>query len=469
MKSNILFFGLVSILFSLTSFGLQAQCTGDWVLPFEAPEGGQPWGTTIGPDNTIYVSFNFIETMILPSNDGQSETLQTQIPNGSSIGVAAYSPEGNLLWYNVFSGGSGLYFGYTLAIADDALFLAGTFISTLEIGSILLEATSSSLQEAFYARIDPANGEVVWASQFVSEEWASNLGMTVNPAGNLLLTGFFIGNSIVPGGWELSDGGGVGAGQRHFYLIEVNPETGAATWVQQSEPSEANGLIYHRGWGLTTDAAGQIYVSGMYSNRLEIDGQVLLNEDVPFLPFVGKFASDGTCLWLRGPEGVGNPGGFQPSYAVAIDPDGSVYFSGAAAGSLTFAGQELTLNDEEGIFLVKYNGAGDFQWGKIFGDDISDGISEWGSVLTWQDDRLLVTANVNGNPLVDGVSYEGNGLQDVGFFEFDGEGQLLDAEFMGGSAGESTYVTVLDSFGDKVVFGFTASPLGTYGSAELSH
>jgi hypothetical protein len=101
-------------------------------------------------------------------------------------------------------------------------------------------------------------------------------------------------------------------------------------------------------YGITTDAANNIYACGIFKDTINFDGVTLDNDSGNF--FLLKIAADGTILWAKN---FGNNADVsQAPTSLNIDAEGNIWVTGwygAASdfGSISFSGS--------GIFAVKFD------------------------------------------------------------------------------------------------------------------
>ena len=109
------------------------------------------------------------------------------------------------------------------------------------------------------------------------------------------------------------------------------------------------------GWGVQTDAAGNIYISGINGSP-PLEGY-----------FINKYTSSGNLVWSQGnPEQSfsGLSGVYAGSTALAVDSNGNSFITGFTNQSLN-GEQHIGPYQSENYFIAKYNTAGVLQWTKL--------------------------------------------------------------------------------------------------------
>lgn len=124
-------------------------------------------------------------------------------------------------------------------------------------------------------------------------------------------------------------------------------------WVKQlGSPSRAND-----GNAVSTDASGNIYVTGRFSGTTDFGGITLTPLGIDI--FVAKYNSAGILQWVKQ---AGGAGAFNYGYGIAVDNSGNVYVTGYIAAATNFGGTVLTPIGNNDVFVAKYNNIGTFQW-----------------------------------------------------------------------------------------------------------
>ena len=198
--------------------------------------------------------------------------------------------------------------------------------------------------------------------------WAHRIGgagdqeiraAAADPAGNMVVTGLTTDtNSIF-----------TSAGLEDIFLAKYD-SAGALLWTRR-----AGGIGYDEGRGVATDAAGNIYVGGLFQNTASF-GTTNLTSSGESDVFLAKYDPSGTLLWVR----KAGSADFDEAHSIAVDSQGNVVLTGFFDANATFG--TLTLTNTSGsddIFVAKCNSAGTFLWARKAGgsatNDVGNGIA----------------------------------------------------------------------------------------------
>jgi hypothetical protein len=173
-------------------------------------------------------------------------------------------------------------------------------------------------------------------------------------------------------------------------------------WVNQLTSSGAN--VSAR--SITTDAAGNSYVTGSFAGRV-VFGGTTLNSKGQTDVFVVKYTPGGRAMWA---VQLGRDPAQELYYApaasandVALDGAGNVYLVGNFTGNLAYGNGRTLQSFSDGFqtaFITKLNPRGQVQWAKRFG------ISQYGCYA------YALATDAAGNSYVTGQS-------DYGQIQFD--------------------------------------------------
>lgn len=207
-------------------------------------------------------------------------------------------------------------------------------------------------------------------------EWAGATGglgddvaqaLTVDMDGNVLVAGQFEDAvDMDPGpGQDLR----TAVGQNDIYIQKLTSD-GALIWALT-----IGGAGSDYATGISTDALGNVYVTGAFNETVDFDPGPLENTITSagdYDIFLAKFTADGDLLWVNGMGGAD----YDESTAVTVGPSGGVYLLSYFNGTIDAdpgAGELLYLSQGGlDILLQKFNEQGELQWAQATGGSGTD-------------------------------------------------------------------------------------------------
>lgn len=289
-------------------------------------------------------------------------------------------------WSTCFGGASNNT-AYDVAVdGSGSTVIVGTFLGTMNVGDQVL--TSAGGSDIFLAKFD-ANGVPQWSQSFGGTGNDVGKGVTVDGAGNIVMTGYFRGT--------VSFGGAPLPGAVQDIFVAKYDGAGLHQWSQWY-----GSLGVDEGQDIVADASGNVIVTGDYGGVINFGG----GADTPAFGaldvFVLKLDAAGGYQWSKG---MGSPN-VDVGFGVAVDASNSVSIIGVFTNTVDFGGGPLTSAGGTDAFVVKYAENGDHQWSTRLGGgapDVGQGIAAdaMGGVVA--------TGTNNGAFL---VKYDANGTQE---------------------------------------------------------
>jgi len=212
------------------------------------------------------------------------------------------------------------------------------------------------------------------------------------------------------------------------------------------------GPDYETGNAVAVGDEGHIYITGWTQS-------IPLAESLDPTPaggvgreaFVAKYAPSGELLWTRLLGGIADDDGT----AIHVDPQGNVLVAGSTRSS-DFRGVSVQGELQGGIdcFLAKITAEGDIEWISLFGG--SDDEQASGVAVNACGEIFLCGDTFSGDLSGRANVYCG-GQRDAYVAKLDSTGKLIWSRYLGGQDQESASSLCLDSRGNIVVCGWTAS------------
>lgn len=291
-----------------------------------------------------------------------------------------------------------------------------------------------------------------WVKKFGSTGLDVGHSIAVDNLGYTYLTGEFTA-TVSFGDTSLTSAGNV-----DFFLVKLDT-LGNVMWARRG-----GGTLTDRGYGLTLDADGNIYVTGHYFGAADFSG-INLTSAGNLDNLVAKFDNDGNLIWIRDGKSVSQVS----SRGIALDGSGNVfvagYFGSTTVDSVNFDGVKILTNGGRDIFIAKYNNAGVIQWARSAGSAAS-GEEGRGMAIDPNGNPVMVgifvdTANFSGTQLIS------NGGSDIFIAKYNTDGTLLWVKNAGGPRTDAADGVGIDSLGNIYVTGYFDST-AFFGTTQIT-
>jgi uncharacterized repeat protein (TIGR01451 family) len=335
-------------------------------------ERGQ--GIAVDGAGNVYVT-GFFQGGPVDFDPGPGIAGRTGTGSGREIFVLKLDTGGAFQWVQHVAGNGSSHWDEGLAIAvdssDASVYVTGYFEGgpvDFDPGPGTSNLTSGGGEDIFILQLAASDGSFGWAAQAVGlgNHDDRGQGIAVDSAGDLYVTGFFMGQ-VGFGATDLTPQG------KDAFVVKLS-SGGAFEWAGQFGGSSSSD--YDEGKGIAVDGAGSVYVTGFFEGTADFDpGPGTSNltssglEDV----FVAKLASSGAYAWARR---IGNSNTDQ-GRDIAVDGAGNVYVTGDFQGTVDFdpgPGSVNLASDGSGkdLFVVRLSSSGSFAWARRVGKSGTD-------------------------------------------------------------------------------------------------
>lgn len=275
-----------------------------------------------------------------------------------------------------------------------------------------------------------------------------------------------------------SDGNVYATGWYHCDSADFNPGPGAAYLFPEADNDAfiwkldaggnyiwAKGIAGtgdERGMDITTDTAGNVYVTGYFTGTADFDpgpDTANITSSGGYDIFVCKLDADGNYVWARNLGGVGTDYG----RGVAVDASGNVYVTGQFSGMADFdpGPDTASLTSVVGydVFICKLDSEGNYVWAKSWG---GVGIDQGRSVAVDGDGNVYTTGGfqqvVDFDPGQNVVNLTSNGGFDIFVSKLDSSGNYVWARSIGHTgAGDNGNDLVVGNTGIYIAGSFQGS------------
>lgn len=406
---------------------------------------------------------------------------------------------------------------YSNGITTDVfgnVYVTGTNIgTTISFGTTTMSNTAGGIYIVKY----DGSGNILWANPQVGIGNATSYGISSDLNGNVFVVGRFSGTSMVFGPYTLTC-----AGVNDLFVVKFDPN-GNVLWAKSEGGS---GSEY--GKSISTDASGNVFVTGYSKSSSLTVGTYTLNNTAQTNALVIKYDPYGFVLWAKSAGGSnlalwdegtsisadanGNAlltGFFRNSsitfgtftltnagtndlFIAKFDPNGNVLWAKSAGGSLSDGSGDISSNTNGDIFLTgsfqsaligfgtytlansntvipasfvaKYDASGNALWAKTFGQ--GGGYS----ICNDSGGNAFVTGNYDGASLVFGTStLTSNGPSDIFVVKYDALGNELSSILTGGISDDHAQAIAVDGTGNVFITGKYNSPTVMFSATTLSN
>jgi hypothetical protein len=276
-----------------------------------------------------------------------------------------YNAAGVVQWVKLLYASEASY-AFDMAV-DKAgnIYITGIYVGTMKLDNTVMNTKGGF--DIFVAKFS-SSGSLIWAKTAGGVDYDKATSIAVDPDGNVFIGGFFASTSHF-GTDSITSRGGDDA-----FMAKYDPN-GNIQWVKS-----VGGLANEESWGITADNSGNAYLSGYYGNKAFFGSDSLVSKggDDAFLI---KYDGSGNQVWVKT---AGAAKGDDQALSVATDLSGNVYLAGGCQDSADFSGTIARTKGGQDIFLACYSPAGQLSWlhtdGGIGDDYVNDiCVDQWGN------------------------------------------------------------------------------------------
>jgi len=369
-----------------TSGAYQTSEAGDYdafVAKFNSA-GNLMWATYYGSDSSD------VANSICSDSDGNTyitgytsskNNIATTGAYQSSFGgiedifIAGFTSDGRLNWATYY-GGSDFDEGAGISIDPSGnIYVTGWTASDGLATSGAFKTNGPSIHDAILAKFSNT-GNIIWATYFGGTRSDYGQSVYADPSGNIFITGSTVSFTglATAGAYQTSYSGSTADNYIGDAFLAKFSNTGSLSWATYFGGTKAE-----YGTGITSDALGNVYLTGYTSssNNIASIGAYQTSFAGNSDAFLAKFSSTGKLKWSTYYGGPDN----DVTSGIGIDPQGFLYITGytqSTSGITNSTVYQSTLGGSKDVFLAKFNNSDSLIWASYFGgnnDDIANGIS----------------------------------------------------------------------------------------------
>jgi hypothetical protein len=283
-SGNVYITGSFSSTFTIGSTTLTSAGSSDAFLVKYDPNGTFLWaksaggtftdyGQSISTDSSgnLYVTGNFES----PTITFGSTTLSNE--GREDIFIVKYSPDGAVLWAKAAAGNE---YDKANGISTDvngSVYVVGRFNSTtITFGTTnLINADNSDGTNDIFITKFASDGSVLWAKSVGGLYDEDGSDVSTDPSGNVFITGNFSSPVITFGTTTLFNTENGANSYSDIFIAKYTPN-GTFIWAKS-----AVGNGYDIGQGISTDAIGNVFVTGsFYGSTITFGTTTIVNTDI---------------------------------------------------------------------------------------------------------------------------------------------------------------------------------------------
>ncbi len=325
---------------------------------------------------------------------GEGEANETVLVSDGyyDIFVARYNPDGTLAWTKRSGGTMRDESQGITTLSDDSTVVTGSFGGLYGGSATFGEGESNEtvlvpfgLEDIFVARYNP-DGTLAWVKRAGGMANDIGTGITMLSDNSIILTGFFSVTATFGEG-EANETVLVSDGSWDIFMARYNPD-GTLAWAKRS-----GGTSSDVGFGITTLSDDSTVVTGKFGDSATFGegeaNETVLESDGSYDIFVARYNTDGTLAWAKRSGGTS----YDHGWGITSLTDNSTVVTGYFSVTATFGKGEayetvLVSDEEEDIFVARYNPDGTLAWAKRAGGTDSD---KGYGITTLSDDSTVVT------------------------------------------------------------------------------
>ncbi len=446
ITNSVIKFSLIIVLIVFTFKNSFSQVpTWNWARSGTGNGSVEGSAVTTDPSGNIYVTGYFTSDNMTIG----TVTLQNMGLSFTDGFLAKFDQSGNFLWAQRFGGSSN---DRGTAIATDKsgnVYLTGYFYSPkIGFGNDTL-INAGNVGDIFITKFD-SSGKILWAKREGAVALEIPHSIHVDSNYNILVTGRFSSNSITFGSTTLLQ-----AGSMDVFLVKYNAK-GEVLWAKG-----AGGGTNDEGYCVKTDASGNIYVAGYFTQPSNFGSVKLTSEGIADM-FLAKYDPEGNVLWAKNAGGKGD----DRATGLQTDAAGNSYITGFYTNdSISFGQLEIPNDSLDNSFIARYDTNGNVIWAKGIGGDCE------AKDLALFNNNIYVSGQFNADTLKYGSStLIVNGTTD--FFlvncDINGNAKWAIKQTADGKSGESAISVTTDNAGYVIITGFFSSEPLTFGTTGLN-
>lgn len=349
--------------------------------------------------------------------------------------------------------------GGDVVTADAAgnVFIAGSFEGMVDFdpGPGVYNLTAQSARDAFLVKLSPT-GNFLWALQIKGSGFDYINDITLDPSGNLYITGTFQGVADFDPGVNAYNLTSQGAAD--IFVLKLDP-SGGFFWA-----FGIGSISLDVSQAIALGAGGDLILTGQFFGPLDLDPGPGVAGMVPVGSsdlFIANFSPSGAFNWARQ---IGGPS-LEAAADLTTDLSGNILVTGSFTGTVDFDPGPGVFNLSPGlvgsndIFITKFDGSGNFLWANTFPRTSGAGTNHVNSIAVDVLGNVFTTGLLSGatdfdpGPGTTVLTPVSPSAADIFVSKLSATGAYSWAKRMGGSTGEGGESLATDLQGNVYISG----------------
>ncbi|MEK7793019.1 MAG: SBBP repeat-containing protein, partial [Candidatus Hydrogenedentota bacterium] len=277
----------------------------------DGPGDDSVFGLAVSGDGSLYAAGSFESTVDADNGPGIAQLLSL---GGSDGFVVKYDPSGAIEWTRTFGSAFDSENAHDIKVAPGGdVVVIGDYFGTIDLDASKINVSALGGSDIYIVRLR-FDGTFVWGKSIGSASNEFSVSVAVDGAGDIYVSGGFIGTADFDpdAGLQTLTPAGGGDG----FLLKLD-SAGNFVWVRQF-----GGVLNDITTQIALDLDGNVYVGGWVNGEATLAGQSVTARDDD--GFLAKFAPDGTLQWT----GLFGGPGTDIVYGVAVTPQDTVFVTG---------------------------------------------------------------------------------------------------------------------------------------------
>ena len=271
-----------------------------------------------------------------------------KISRGGKDGfIMRLNVSGDIQWIKTF-GGLGNDAGLSVSISGTSLILTGYYSDSLYYDGQNTNTVSNGMTDVFVMKLDKASGQSQWITSAGGAGFDEGKSSSVNPGGDIFITGIYSATSIFDQDTLQALGG---------TDVFVSKYTSSGTSVFLKSFGGAGNDDAHRIYCPATGSA--FAITGDFRDTAYFDTTICISKGGSDLYIAYCNQSDGNILWCKSGGGTGEDHG----YGLVID-NTNIYLAGDFTDSLHLLTSTLASVGLQDLFVSKLDLTGNLTWSK---------------------------------------------------------------------------------------------------------